>query len=71
MKQMLKVDGMMLPLLISLIYMKISEGILTNFICHSSIGHTFTLNTIINCWMNIVVKKNKLNFFFDKMKSEY
>jgi hypothetical protein len=60
MKQMFKVDGMLLPLLISLVYMKRSEGILTNFICPSNIGHTFSLNTIINCWMNVVVKKNKL-----------
>jgi hypothetical protein len=50
---------MLLLLLTSLSYMKRSEGILTNLVCHSNIGHTFTLNTIINCQMSVIGKKNK------------
>ncbi len=39
--------------------MKKSGGVLTNFVCHSNIRHTFTLNNIVNCEMNVITKKNK------------
>jgi len=59
MKQMLKGDGVILLLLTSLTYMKRSGGILTNLVCNSNIGHTFASNTIVNCQMNVIGKKNK------------
>jgi hypothetical protein len=59
MKQMLEGDGMLLLLLTSLTYMKRSEGILTNLVCHSNIGHTFALNIVINYRMSVIRKKNK------------
>jgi len=62
MKQMFEGDGVMLFLLTSLICMKKSKDVLTNLVYHSKIGHTFALNTIVNCWMNVVTKKN--NFIF-------
>jgi hypothetical protein len=68
MKQMLEGDGMML--LTSLTYMKKSGGILTNLVCHSNIGHTFTPNTIVNCRMGVIGKKN-IKKKIKKMKSEY
>ncbi len=60
MKQMLKGDGVLLLLLTSLICMKRSVGVLTNLVCHSNIGQTFESNTIINCWMNVIENKNKV-----------
>jgi hypothetical protein len=59
MKQMLKGDGAMLCLLISLIYMKKSGSVLMNLVCHSNIEHTFAPNIVINCLMNVIAKKNK------------
>jgi hypothetical protein len=44
-------------LLTSLICMKRNGCILITHACHSSIGHTCGLNTIVNYWMNIIVKK--------------
>jgi hypothetical protein len=48
MKQILEGVGVILLLLTSLTYMKRSGGVLTNLVCHSNIGHTFTPNTIVN-----------------------
>jgi hypothetical protein len=62
MKQMFEGIGVILFLLTSLICMTKSGDVLTNLVYHSSIGHTFALNTIVNCWMNVVTKKN--NFFY-------
>ncbi len=59
MKQMLEGDGVILLLLTCLTYMKRSGGVLTNLVCHSNIGHTFALNIIVNCRMNVIGKKNK------------
>jgi len=71
MKQMFEGNGMMLFLLTSLICMKKSGNVLTNFVYHSNIGHTFALNTIVDCWMNVVTKKNKFFYKIEKKKSEY
>jgi hypothetical protein len=67
MKQMFEGNGVMLFLLTSLICMKKSGNVLTNLVYHSSVGHTFALNTIVNCWMNIVTKKN-FYFLIEKRK---
>jgi hypothetical protein len=31
----------------------------SNLVHHSNIGHTFAPNTIVNCQMNVIEKKNK------------
>jgi len=66
MKQVLKGDELMLVLLMFLTCMKKNENDFINFACHSSIEFIFTLNTIINCWRNIVRKKNKSRINFLK-----
>jgi hypothetical protein len=71
MKQIFEGNGVMLFSLTSLICMKKSGNVLTNLVYHSSIRHTFALNTIVNCWMNVVTKKNNFFFYIEKKKSEY
>lgn len=71
MKQMFERNEVMLFSLTSLICMKKSGNVLTNLVYHSSIGHTFALNTIVNCWMNVVTKRTIFSFKLKKKKSEY
>ncbi len=49
MKQMLKGDGMILFLFMFPNYMETRGDVLTNLVYCSNIGHTFALNTIVNC----------------------
>jgi hypothetical protein len=67
MKQMLKRDGMILLLFTSSTYMKRSESVLTNLVYCSNTKHTFALNTIVNYWISVIAKKNKI----EKMNDEY
>jgi hypothetical protein len=67
MKQMLKGDGMILFLFMFPNYMETRGDVLTNLVYCSNIGHTFALNTIVNCWISLIAKKNKI----EKMKAEY
>jgi hypothetical protein len=66
MKQMLKGD-MILLFFTSSTYMKRNESVLTNLVYCSNTKHTFALSTIVNYWISVIAKKNKI----EKMKGEY